>query len=70
MCIQIHTMSAQKPKHKHAVRTTISLPPIVYDELMKLVRDRGFGGLSDYVATRGRLDTALDKVPNVELVPR
>jgi hypothetical protein len=53
-------MTIRKARYKRAVRTTITLPPALFEASREVIHKRGFVGLSDYVQARLRADAGLD----------
>lgn len=51
--------ATRKKKHELAIRTTITLPPLLWDKGQDLVRQGGYGGLSDWVQARIRRDAGI-----------
>lgn len=53
------TRSYRKRPHESAVRTTISLPPLLWDVGTKRQAKLGFGTFSDYIQDLVRHDSGL-----------
>jgi Arc/MetJ-type ribon-helix-helix transcriptional regulator len=49
-----------KRRHEMAVRTTISMPPVIFDMGQERARVRAFGSFSDYIQELIRADREME----------
>ena len=52
-----------KPRKRGAdrvIRTTITMPPVLWEAAQRIIQTRGFCGLSDYIQSGIRRDGGLD----------
>jgi len=57
--MRMRVRSRRKYNHETAVAVNVTLPPLLHQKMVELVRDRGFSGPSDYFQSRIRLDAGL-----------
>ena len=49
-----------KRLHQRAVRTTVTLPPALFDASREIILRYGYTGLSDYLQARIRRDSGME----------
>lgn len=52
----IMRLKQAKRRHEMAVRTTISMPPVIFEAAQQSARLRAFGSFSDYIQALIRAD--------------
>jgi hypothetical protein len=58
----------RKRPHETAIRTSVTLNPVVFSAGRELVRKHGYNGLSDYFSARIRKDAGLEPEENNKAV--
>jgi hypothetical protein len=51
----------KKRDHQKAVRTTVTIPPILLEHCPAIFHRMGYTGLSDYIQSKLRADAGLDR---------
>lgn len=57
--MRMKTLGHRKYRHQKAVPVNLTVPPLLHEEMLKIIRQHGFNGPSDYFQARIRLDGGL-----------